>query len=141
MPIPLAAIGSIAGPLFNLVDDLFTSDEERAAAKARLVQLEQQGQLDTLKTSLSAIMAEAQSKDPWTSRARPSFLYVIYFMLLMSVPMGVLFWYNPTAADAVIQGFNGWLNAIPGELYALFGAGYMGYAGVRSWEKGKGLTK
>ena len=37
---------------------------------------------------MSAIVAEANSSDPWTSRARPSFLYLIYVLLLFAVPMG-----------------------------------------------------
>jgi hypothetical protein len=76
---PIADIASgIAGPLFGLVDKLFTSDEEREAAKLAIMKAEQAGELDTLKTNLSAILAEANSADPWTSRARPSFLYVMY---------------------------------------------------------------
>jgi len=38
-----------------------------------------------MQISLSAIMAEANSHDPWTSRARPTFLYVIYGVILLSV--------------------------------------------------------
>ena len=44
MPVP-ALIGSLAGPLFGLVDDLFTSDEEREAAKLKLLEMEQKGEL------------------------------------------------------------------------------------------------
>ena len=40
-----AAASGILSGLFGLVDDLFTSDEERAEAKRKLVELEQQGQL------------------------------------------------------------------------------------------------
>jgi hypothetical protein len=31
---------------------------------------------------MAAVLAEAESPDPWTSRARPSFLYVMYVLLL-----------------------------------------------------------
>lgn len=41
----IAAAGSILPSLFGLVDDLFTSDDERAEAKRKLVELEQQGRL------------------------------------------------------------------------------------------------
>jgi hypothetical protein len=139
---PIADIASgIAGPLFGLVDKLFTSDEEREAAKLAIMKAEQAGELDTLKTNLSAILAEANSADPWTSRARPSFLYVMYILLLASIPMGFLFAFEPQVADAVILGFKGWLNAIPESLYALFGAGYLGYAGFRSWDKRNGVSR
>jgi hypothetical protein len=35
-------------------------------------------------------LAEAQSADPWTSRARPNFLYVMYILLPTALPTGVL---------------------------------------------------
>lgn len=134
-------VSGLAGPLFGLVDELFTSDEERAAAKAKLVQLEQDGKLKDTQVRLSAILAEANSKDPWTSRARPSFMYVIYILILSAIPMGFLFAFKPEIAGAVTLGFKGWLGAIPDSLYTLFGAGYLGYAGARTVDKMKGGSK
>jgi hypothetical protein len=119
----------------KLIDKFFTSDEEKAAAKIKLLQAAQKGELDVLQTQLSAIVAEAQSSDPYTSRARPTFLYVIYIYLLCAIPMGVLYAFKPEAAAAVAQGVNAWLDAIPEPLYALFGAGYLGYTAFRSWDK------
>jgi hypothetical protein len=137
---PIASVVSgVAGPLFGLIDNLFTSDEERMEAKRKLLEMEQAGKLDTLKTTLSAILAEAQSNDPWTSRARPTFLYVIYLCILTAIPMGVLFAFQPVAANAIAVGFGAWLNAIPESMWALFGAGYLGYSGARTWEKSKGI--
>jgi hypothetical protein len=139
---PIASVVSgVAGPLFGLIDNLFTSDEERMEAKRKLLEMEQAGKLDTLKTTLSAILAEAQSNDPWTSRARPTFLYVIYLCILTAIPMGVLFAFHPVAANAIAVGFGAWLNAIPESMWALFGAGYLGYSGARTWEKSKGISK
>jgi hypothetical protein len=139
---PIASVVSgVAGPLFGLIDNLFTSDEERLEAKRKLLEMEQAGKLDTLKTTLSAILAEAQSNDPWTSRARPTFLYVIYLCILTAIPMGVLFAFQPVAANAIAVGFGAWLNAIPESMWALFGAGYLGYSGARTWEKSKGISK
>lgn len=137
---PIASVVSgVSGPLFGLIDNLFTSDEERIEAKRKLLEMEQAGKLDTLKTALSAILAEAQSNDPWTSRARPTFLYVIYLCILAALPMGVLFAFQPVAANAIAVGFGAWLNAIPESMWALFGAGYLGYSGARTWEKSKGI--
>lgn len=134
-----SVVSGVAGPLFGLIDNLFTSDEERLEAKRKLLEMDQAGKLDTLKTTLSAILAEAQSNDPWTSRARPTFLYVIYLCILTAIPMGVLFAFQPTAANAIAVGFGAWLNAIPESMWALFGAGYLGYSGARTWEKSKGI--
>lgn len=139
---PIASVVSgVSGPLFGLIDNLFTSDEERIEAKRKLLEMEQAGKLDTLKTALSAILAEAQSNDPWTSRARPTFLYVIYLCILAALPMGVLFAFQPVAANAIAVGFGAWLNAIPESMWALFGAGYLGYSGARTWEKSRGVPK
>ena len=134
-------VTGLAGPLFGLVDELFTSDDERAAAKTKILQLEQDGKLKEMQTQMSAILAEANSKDPWTSRARPSFMYVIYILILASIPMGFLFAFKPEIAGAVTLGFQGWLGAIPDTLYTLFGAGYLGYAGARTVDKMKGVAK
>ena len=64
--------------LGKLLDDVIETDAEKASAKAKLMKLVQDGDLKEMETRLSAILAEANSKDPWTSRARPSFMYVIY---------------------------------------------------------------
>lgn len=129
----------LLGPIFQigekLIDKFFTSDEEKAAAKLKLMQSAQAGELDTLRVQLSAIIAEAQSSDPYTSRARPSFLYVMYAYLLAGIPMGVVYSFRPDVATGVAAGVKAWLEAIPEPLYALFGAGYLGYTAFRSWDK------
>lgn len=132
-----AVFGAIAPLAGSLIDRLFETDAEKAAAKAKLMEMEREGQLKDLEVRLSAIIAEAKSQDPWTSRARPSFLYVMYAMILSSIPMGFLFAFQPDMADSVIMGVQGWLAAIPEAMWALFGAGYLGYTTARSWDKGK----
>jgi hypothetical protein len=47
----------------------------------------------------------------------------------------------PALAEAVANGMKMWLGAIPEDLYTLFGVGYLGYAGARTWEKRKGSAK
>ena len=34
-------------------------------------------ELERVRTQMAGVLAEAGSTDPWTSRARPSFLYVM----------------------------------------------------------------
>jgi len=106
------------------------------AQKAKLA-----NELEAAKLQLSAIISDSQSLDPWTSRARPSFLYIIYILILASLPMAVMFAFNPVVANAVIQGFHNWLSAIPDSYLQLFGVGYLGYTGGRTWEKVRGVTK
>lgn len=133
-------VQGVAAPLFGLIDDLFTSDDERAAAKLKLMDLEQKGELDRMKVQLSAILAEANSRDPWTSRARPTFLYVVYVFILSAIPFGFLFAVNPDIAGAVTTGAKAWLEAIPQDMWWLFGAGYLGYTGARSVDKWRAST-
>jgi len=127
----------IVDKVLDLIGDKFPSEKERNEAKLLLMQAEQQGDLESLKVQLSAILAEANSEDPWTSRARPSFLYVMYLMLLFGIPMGFVAAFDPGFAGNVATGFRAWLAAIPDALYALFGTGYVGYSAVRSWDKYK----
>ncbi len=130
-------VAGVAGPLFALVDNLFTSDEERDKAKLQLLKMQQQGKLKEVELQMSAILSESQSKDPWTSRARPAFLYVMYLLMLFAVPMGFLSAYDPEMSARVSQGFKAWLGAIPEPMWYLFGTGYLGYTGARTYDKHK----
>ncbi len=113
----------------------------RDRAKLELLKLEGTQELRFVETQISAIIAEAISRDPWTSRARPSFLYVMYTLLLFALPMGVLAAFRPDTAQDIARGMNDYLNGLPEPLYALFGTGYLGYTAARQWGKIKGVEK
>lgn len=134
-------IGGVLDIGKSIIERLFPDPAQRAKAELELLTMQQSGELKELETRMSAIVMEAQSKDPWTSRARPGFLYTMYILFLASLPMGLLFAISPETAEAVTVGFKNWLAAIPEPMYTLFGMGYLGYAGARSWEKGRGVTK
>lgn len=119
----------------KLIDKFIPDPVEKMKAKAELLQMQQNGELKELETRMSAILAEANSKDPWTSRARPSFMYVIYVCILAGIPMGVLHAFYPAIAVGVAEGFKAWLQAIPDTLYTLFGVGYVGYSAARTVDK------
>lgn len=125
----------------KLIDKFFPDPAQKAAAQLELLKMQQSGGLEEMKTQLSAIVAEAQSADPWTSRARPSFLYVVYVLLLWSIPMGVLTIFKPEAAAAFTAGFKAWMAAIPDPIITLFGTVMLGYVAGRSWEKVRGVAK
>ena len=95
----------------------------------------------TITAQMQAIVAEAQSSDPWTSRARPSFLYMMYALVLWSIPMGLIAAADPTMAKGIADGMTAYLRGIPEELYALFGTGYLGYTAARTWGKVKGAER
>ena len=134
-------IESIIGPIASLIDKIIPDPKARDAAKIELIKLQGGQDMETLRTQLSAILAEAQSADPWTSRARPSFLYVIYAMILWAIPMGLIAAVRPEAAANIASGMNAYLSGLPEPLYALFGTGYLGYTAARSWGKSKGIEK
>ena len=121
----------------DVLDRVIPDPKAREAAKLQLIQQAQEGKFKEVEQQLSAIVAEAQSKDPWTSRARPTFLYVVYLLILMSIPMALVHAFNPELSLRLIEGFNGWLNAIPESIITLFGVGYLGYTGARSYDKFK----
>lgn len=119
----------------KLIDKIFPDKQQAAEAKLKLMQLEQAGELEELQVRMSAIIAEAKSNDPWTSRARPTFMYVIYVMILASIPMGIVSAFNPEMATAIAEGMKAWLGSIPDGLWATFGIGYTGYSVARSIDK------
>ena len=86
----MAILETLIGPITSIIDKIIPDKEARAKAKLELMKLEGSQEMKLIEARLSAIVAEAQSTDPWTSRARPSFLYVMYAMILWALPMGVL---------------------------------------------------
>lgn len=136
-PVTISGILGIGG---KLVDKLFPDPQAKAQAQLELMRLAQEGELKELETRMSAIIAEAQSSDPWTSRARPAFLYVIYVMILAAIPMGVVSAFSPDTASNIATGMSAWLAAIPDGMWATFGIGYSGYAVARSWDKRNART-
>ena len=149
----MAIVESLIGPLASIIDKIIPDKEARERAKIELVKLEGTQELQAIQARLSAIVAEAGSTDPWTSRARPSFLYVMYALLLWALPMGLLAAFRPETARAILSLFapgtaetiagamTAYLRGLPEELYALFGTGYLGYTAARQWGKVKGVER
>ena len=135
MPIP-ALIGSLAGPLFGLVDDLFTSDEEREAAKLKLLEMEQKGEL----AQIAVNMQEAKSEHLFVSGWRPAVGWVCvaafgYTFILM--PFGSFI--------ALVSGMDpALLEALPdldiGSMMPVL-LGMLGLGAMRSYEKKSGTNK
>lgn len=126
---------SLIGPLASIIDKVLPDKAARERAKLELIKLQGSQEMETLQARLSAVVAEATSADPWTSRARPSFLYVMYVMILWAVPMGLISAFRPEAAKAISAGMTAYLGGLPEPLYALFGTGYLGYTVARQWGK------
>lgn len=99
-------------------------DENQTSIKVAQIALESKAQ-DTLARETEAasanIRADAASGDKFTSRARPSFIYVMLGILVANY---VVF---PTIGKPPI--------AFPDALFWLFGSCMLGYTGARTWEK------
>lgn len=134
----------IAAGIFDvgkaLIDRLIPDKTENAKATMELVKLDQQGELTELAARMDAITTEAKSEDPWTSRSRPSFLYVFYVVILsmvLAAPLlGIFF---PEQMELFFLNVGRGFEAIPEELWWTFTAGYLGYSGLRTREKEKGV--
>lgn len=126
----------------SLIDKLIPDPQAKAKAQLELIQMQQNGELKELETRMGAILAEANSADPWTSRARPSFMYVFYFIILsLTVVAPIIGVFNPEAMQLFFSNVGAGFIAIPEELWWTFTAGYLGYAGARTYEKKAGVAK
>ena len=121
--------------LDKAIDKIFPDKDEANKHKLKMRELENDGEFHELDNAMNMIIAEAKSNDPWTSRARPSFLYVMYIYLLMAIPVGLLAVIWPTQVTAAIVAAKAYLEAIPTQMWTLFGAGYLGYVKKRSDDK------
>ena len=137
----MSLVDVLIGPIATIIDKIIPDKEAQAKAKLELIALEGTQEMRMIEAQLQAIVAEANSKDPWTSRARPSFLYVMYILLLAALPMGILSAFNAAAARDIAAGMNAYLTGLPEPLYALFGTGYLGYTAARQWGKVKGVDR
>ncbi len=136
----VSAIASIAtGGLKDLVlgvlDRVKLNPEEKARVEAQLDQnefelqkmemelksKEQDYVAKEVEAASANIRAEAQSGDRYTSRARPTFLYLVNAILAWNYIIVPLFHHTPLD--------------LPEPLFWLFGSVVLGYTGARTWEK------
>ena len=135
-------IWDIVGSVINKVLDRIPDPAAREAAKIEMVKANQAGEFKELDARYSAILAEATSSDPYTSRARPAFMYLFYFVLLMLVIVapfvGVFF---PAQMTTFYANVGAGFADIPEAMWWTFSAGYLGYTTARTIEKRSGVTK
>src|SRR5690349_22703862 len=97
----VAILDAIVGPVAKLLDKVIPDPQARDRAKLELLKLQGDQEMATIAVQMQAIVAEAQSSDPWTSRARPSFLYVMYTLILWALPMGLIAAADPKMAVGI----------------------------------------
>jgi Holin of 3TMs, for gene-transfer release len=136
MPLLDQILGGGVGQFVNgLIDKFHMSPDDKAKFQAavdanqkeiQLAQIEAESKAqDTLARETEAasgnIRAEAASGDKYTSRARPSFIYVVLAIILGNY---LVF---PLAGKAPVT--------FPDAFFWLFGSCMLGYTGARTWEK------
>ncbi|HVL78432.1 MAG TPA: holin family protein [Sphingomicrobium sp.] len=132
---------SIVAPAAQLLDRVIADPRARDKAKLELLKLQSEQEIEAITAQMQAVTAEPGSTDPWVSRARPSFLYVMYALILWALPMGLVSAFSPATANAIAGGMSAYLRGLPEELYALFGTGYLGYTAARAWQKVRGVER
>jgi hypothetical protein len=134
------AIDGILNAVSTVIDKIFPDANVAANAKLEMMKLAQAGEFKELESRYAAINTEGASTDPWTSRARPTFLFVFYFILLLLIIVapftGIFF---PAQMAQFFVNVQAGFKAIPDSLYTLFGAGYLGYTTARTIEKKAGV--
>jgi hypothetical protein len=129
-------IGALAGPLMGLIDDLFTSDEERAEAKVKLLEMEQNGEL----AQIAVNMQEAKSENVFISGWRPAVGWTC------TAAFAYAFVLQPFAAFiALVSGMDpALLEALPdldiGSMMPVL-LGMLGLGAMRTYEKKSGTNK
>ncbi|QNM83873.1 hypothetical protein H8M03_06040 [Sphingomonas sabuli] len=131
----------VTGPLVRLLDATVADPRARDKAKLALLKLRDGEEWPSLEAELRAVAARDARNDIWTRRARPSFLYMMYALILWAIPLGLMAAIQPDLARQVADGMTSYLRGIPEELYALFGTGYLGYTAARTWGKVKGVER
>ena len=132
-------IGGIVEIGSKIVDKLIPDPVERDKAKAKLLEVEQAGEFKELDARYSTIEAEAKSDNFLTSAARPMFMWVMYIMILASLPAAYFYIEHPEETKQAITGMRLWLDSIPSDMWLLFGAGFLGYTTNRSNDKARKL--
>lgn len=130
-------IGELLGLGGKLIDEMYESEEERKSARLALLKLQQEGHLKSQEQRQAVLLAEARSQDPWTSRARPAFLYVCYILMLFGVVIALVAPFSSEAAQAMAHAITGYLSGLPDALYGLLGTVMLGYQAARSYDKGR----
>lgn len=135
------AVGAASKLFDDAINKIWPDPTAKAAADAQVIKATADAALAQLQTQMSVMLAEANSTDTWTSRARPSMMYVMYILILTAIPMGLLYAFDPKHADLIAKGLQAWLSAIPDSLWSLFQFSFLGYSASRTVEKVKGVAR
>jgi len=131
-----AIVGSLVPALFDLVDDLFTSDEERAEAKRKLYELEQQGRL----AQIAVNMQEAQSESVFVSGWRPAVGWICGFAFFYAFILQPFMTFIAVISEVPKEVLETLPDLDLGTMMPVL-LGMLGLAGARTFEKKHGANK
>jgi hypothetical protein len=138
-----SAVTGLAGSLVGALDDLFTSDEERAAARLRLEQQLMQPQVIQAMTTLkeaehaSVFVAGWRPGLGWVAVAGLAWEFLVRPLLASGLTVASLWGVDPTR---LIQAAADLPHLDAEQLMALV-AVLLGVAGYRTFEKAKGVAR
>ena len=131
----LLAAGPIASGLFGLIDQLFTSDDERTAAKLKVLELEKSGELAQIAVNAreaghdSIFVAGWRPFIGWVCGLAFTWAFLIYpvlsfFVAAFGIPLDLTSVYDIDLASMmpVLMGM-------------------LGLGAMRSWEKKEGVSR
>ena len=130
--------------IFSFIDDSDFTPEEKARKKNEVKKLN----LDKLKVKSSVLIkalkigySDSVSSNKFQSYARPSIIWLFVFMILFSIPLGILSYFYNDFVMSVLDTMNMYFKIIPDAVYY----GFFGVIGVykfsRGYEKVKGVSK
>ena len=133
------AFSEAFGFLDTVVRRIFPDPLEQEKVRMVILELQLNGELEKIAAQSNIIIAEAQSQDKWTSRARPSFMYVFYAILIMLMVGAIVSVWHPNEVRTAAETFKELFAGIPEPMWWTFTAGYLGYTGARTLEKRRGI--
>ena len=135
LPAALLAAGPIASGLFGLIDKLFTSEDERMAAKLKVLELEKSGEL----AQIAVNAQEARHDSIFVAGWRPFIGWVCGLAFTWAFLL-----YPVLSFFVVAFGIPVDLTLVPElDLAAMMPVlmGMLGLGAMRSWEKREGVSR
>lgn len=135
LPAALLAAGPIASGLFGLIDKLFTSEDERMAAKLKVLELEKSGEL----AQIAVNAQEAKHDSIFVAGWRPFIGWVCGLAFTWAFLLYPVFSFFVVALGLPVD-----LTLVPDfDLAAMMPVlmGMLGLGAMRSWEKREGVAR
>jgi hypothetical protein len=131
----MSVFSSLSSLISTIVDKVIPNSTQNETLKLAIKKSIGEGEICEQLKLIDVALAQANSNDKWTSRARPGFLYVMYIFILAAIPMGFVDAIDPHFFKAVTTGMQSWLCGLPPLFWDVLKYGFISYVGGRSLEK------